>query len=115
MLSRLTVSARKYTSTGADKDTREGMIAGANHLLRSLERAMGMEDATKKGQVQEFFHKKLQRLPGQPMAEWVNVCEKVVLDMTAQGLNVELKSSGWHLFRKEQSDPGATRTCVWGC
>ena len=61
---------------------------------------MGMEDATEKGQVQEFFHKKLQRRPGQPMAEQVNVFEKGVLDMKAEGLNVELKSLGWHLFGK---------------
>ena len=79
LLSRLTGSARKFAetigldqigrSTGVDKDTREGMIAGVKHLLKSLERAMGMEEAPKKGQVQEFFYKKLQRRPGQPMAE----------------------------------------------
>ena len=34
------------------------------------------------------------------MVEWVNVCEKAVLDMKAEGLNVELKSMGWHLFEK---------------
>ena len=110
LLSRLTGSARKHAetieldqirrSTGADKDTREGMTAGVKHLLRSLERAMGMEEATKKGQVQEFFYKKLQRRPGQPMAEWVNVFAKAMLDMKAEGLNVELKSMGWHLFEK---------------
>ena len=110
LLSRFTGSARKYAetieldqirrSTGADKDTREGMIAGVKYLLGSLERAMGMEDATKKGQVQEFFYKKLQRRPGQPMAEWVNVFEKAVPDMKAEGLNVELKNMGWHLFEK---------------
>ena len=32
------------------------------------------------------------------MAEWINVFEKVVLDMKAEGLNVELKSMGWHIF-----------------
>ena len=58
---------------------------------------MGMEEATKKGQVQEFSFLKLQR---RPMAEWVNVFEKAVLDMRAEGRNVELKSSGWHLFEK---------------
>ena len=58
---------------------------------------MGMEDATKKGQVQ---YKQLQRRPGQPMAEWVSVFERAVLDMKAEGLNVELKSMGWHLFEK---------------
>ena len=110
LLSHLTGSARKNAetieleqirrSTGADKDTREGMTAGVKHLLRSLARAMGMEDATKKGQVQEFFYKKLQRRPGQPMAERVNVSEKAVLDMKAGGLNVEHKSMGWHLFEK---------------
>ena len=61
---------------------------------------MGMEDATKKGHVQEFFYKKLQRRPGQPMAEWVNVSKKAVLDMKAEGLNVELKSMSWHHFEK---------------
>ena len=65
---------------------------------------MGMEDATKKGQVQEFFHKKLQTRSGQPMAEWVSVFEKAVLDTKAEGLNDELKSMGWHFFRKEQFD-----------
>ena len=34
------------------------------------------------------------------MAEWVNVFEKAVLDMKAEGLNVELKSMGWHLVEK---------------
>ena len=64
LLSRLTDSARKYTetieqarlrrSTGDDKDTRQGTIAGVVRLVKSHERTMGMEDATKKGQVQEF-------------------------------------------------------------
>ena len=102
MPSRLTGSALKYAetmeldkirrSTGADKDTREGMIASVKHLLRSLERATGMEDATKKGQVQEFFSKKLQRRPEQLVAEWVNVFEKAVLNMKAEGQNVELEN-----------------------
>ena len=108
LLSRLTSSARRYAetieldtirrSTGAAKDTREGMVAAGKYLLKSLERAMGMEDATKKGQVQEFFRRNLQRRPGQPHGEWVNAFEKAVLDMKAEGLNVELKSMGWHLF-----------------
>ena len=34
------------------------------------------------------------------MADWVNVFEKAALDMKAEGLNVELKSMGWHLFEK---------------
>ena len=34
------------------------------------------------------------------MAEWVNVFEKAMLDMKAEGLNVELKSMDWHLFEK---------------
>ena len=59
LLSRSTGSARRYAetieldqirrSTCADKDTREGMTAEVKHLLRSLERAMEVEDATKKG------------------------------------------------------------------
>ena len=76
------------------------MIAEVKHLLRSLERAMGLEDTTKKGHVQEFFDKKLQRRPGQQVAEWVNVSEKAVPDMKAEGINVEVKSMGWHLFEK---------------
>ena len=73
LLSRLTGSARKYAetieldtirhSTGADRDTREGMVTGVRCLLKSLDRAVGVEDATKKGQVQEFFYKKLQDNP----------------------------------------------------
>ena len=56
LLSRWTGSARKYAETieldtirrssGADKDTREGMVTGVKYQLKSLERAMGMEDAT---------------------------------------------------------------------
>ena len=79
LLSRLTSSAWKFAetieldqirrSTGADKDTREGMTAGVKHLLRSLDRAMGKEEATKKGQVQELFYKRILRRPGQP---WPN-------------------------------------------
>ena len=109
-LSRWTGSAWKYAETieldqirrsaGTDKDTCERMTEGAKYLLRSIESAMGIEDATKKGQAQEFFYKKLQRRPGQPMAERVNVFEKAVLDMKAEGLNVELKSMGWHLCEK---------------
>ena len=88
-------------STGTDRDTREGMTAGVKHVVRSLERAMGMEEAAKKGEVQEFFHKKLQRRPGQPVAELVNIFEKAVLFMKAEGLkNVELKSMDWHLFER---------------
>ena len=34
------------------------------------------------------------------MVERVNVLEKVVLDMKAEELNVELKNMGWHLFEK---------------
>ena len=110
LLSRLTGSAREYVetieldttrrSTGENKDIREGKVASVTYLL---ERVMGMEDATKKGQVQEFFCKKLQRRPGQPMTEWVNVFEKAVLDMKAEGLNVERKIMGWHLFQKKSN------------
>ena len=59
-----------------------------------------MEEATQKGQVQQFFHKKLQRRPGQPMAKLVNVFEKAVLDMKAEGPIVELNSMDWHLLEK---------------
>ena len=62
---------------------------------------MGIEDATKKGQAQESLCKKLQRRPGQPMAELVSVFEKAVLVMKAEGLkSVELQSMDWHLFEK---------------
>ena len=77
------------------------MTAGVKHVVRSLERAMGMEEATKNREVHEIFYKKLQRRPGQPVAELVNIFEKAVPDMKAEGLeNVELKSMDWHLFEK---------------
>ena len=72
-----------------------------------------MEEAAKKGEVQEFFYKKLQRRPGQPMAEWVHVFEKAVVDMKDEGLFVELKNMGWHLS-KEQFNPRATRSGAAG-
>ena len=34
------------------------------------------------------------------MAELVNVCEKAMLDMKDEGLNVEPKSTDWHLLEK---------------
>ena len=80
-------------SSGNDKDTRDGVVAGVNYLCKSLERGMGMEDATKEGQVQEFLCKKLQRQPGQSLAErvnvleWVNVLEKAVRDIKIDGLS----------------------------
>ena len=46
---------------------------------------MGVEDVTKKGQVEEFFYKKLQRRPGQHMPERVNVFQKAVPDTKAEG------------------------------
>ena len=106
LLSRATGSARKHAetiSTGADKDTREGMTAGMKHLLRSVERAMGMEDGTKKGQ--------LQRRSGQTMAEWVNVFEKAVLDMKAEKLNVDLKSKQ---ISKRAVWPWRDKNVCWG-
>ena len=76
LLSRLTGSARKYAETieldtirrspGADKDTRDVTVAGVKYLVESLERAMGMEDATNKGQVQEFFTRNFEDNP------WLN-------------------------------------------
>ena len=75
LLSRLTRPARKVAETieldqiRRSTDTREGTTAGVKYLLKSLERAMGMEDATKKRQVQEFFEKRLHRRPGQPMGQ----------------------------------------------
>ena len=108
LLSHLTSSARKYAetieldqirrSTGTDKDTREGMTAGAKYQCH--------EEGTSPG---VFFYKKLQRRPGQPMAEWVNVFEKAVLDMKAEGLSVELKSMGWRLCEKSND-----RNVCWG-
>ena len=87
LLSRLTGSARKHAETieldkvrrskGEKEDTREGMITGVKQQLKSLERAMG---------------------------EWSrSSCARNsedVQDMKAEGLNVELKSMGWHLVEK---------------
>ena len=61
---------------------------------------MGMEDATKKRQVQKFFEKRLQRRPGQPMAKWVNVFEKAVLDMKAEGAESRAQERGLALFEQ---------------
>ena len=101
LLARPTCSARKYAETtelndircslGQDKDTRDGMVSGLRDLLLSLERAMGMDEATEKGS---------QRRSGQSMAEWVNVFERAVLDMKAEGFQVNLANMGRHLFEK---------------
>ena len=80
--------------------TLAGMVARVKTLLKSLERATSIEDATKKGQVQEFFRKKFQRRRGQSVAEWVNVFEKAVLDTKTDSLNNELMTMGWHPFEK---------------
>ena len=46
----------------------------------------------KRGKCKSSFTKKkrLQRRPGQSLAEWVTVFEKVVLDMKGQDLQVDL-------------------------
>ena len=62
-------------------------------MVRSLERATGMEEATKKGQVQEFFYKKAEDVQDNPWPNWANVFEKAMRDMKAEVLNVELKSN----------------------
>ena len=110
----LTGSAKKYAETSSwtkfyarwvqTKTLVTGMTA-----LRSLGRAMEVDDATKNGQFQEFFYKKLQRRPGQPMVGWVNVFERAVLDRRAK---CRAQEHGLAPFRKEQFDPGATRACV---
>ena len=69
------------------------MVAGVKYLLRMPQRREKSRD--------------------NPLAEWVNVFEKAVLDMTAEGLNVELKNmGGWHIFEKSNFDPRETGTCV---
>ena len=108
LLSRLTGSTRKYAetieldqirrSTDEDKDTHEGMTTGVKHLLRSPKRAMGMDDATKKRQVQEFFEKRLQRRPGH--GQMGQRSSESVLATKAEGLNVELKRMGWLISKK---------------
>ena len=47
------------------------------------------------------------------MAELVNVFEKAVLDMKAEGLNVELKEYGLAPFRKELSDFSLDSNVCW--
>ena len=74
----------KERATAGCRASTDCLVAGVKYLLKSLGRATGMEDATKKGPVQEFFYKKLQRRPGQPMAEWVGVFQKAVLDMKSR-------------------------------
>ena len=90
--------------TGADRDTREGMVAGVKYLLKFLERAKGTEEATKKGQIEEFCTRNSTDVQDHP---WPNgpTSVKAVLDMKAEGLNVELRTMGWHLFEKSKFDP----------
>ena len=76
------------------KDTCEGMVTGVKYLLKALEMQR------RKDKCRSSFTRNSRRRPGQPMAEWVNVFEKAVLDMKAEGVNVELESVGWHLFEK---------------
>ena len=59
-----------------------------------------MEEATQKGQAQQFFYKKLQRRPRQHMADLVSVFEKALLDMKAEEPIVELNNMDWHLLEK---------------
>ena len=54
-----------------------------------MERAMGVEDATWKGQGQWFFCAKFQRRPGQSMKEGLNVCEKVANSFEKISLSLE--------------------------
>ena len=115
LLSRLTGSARKYAETielikfVAQRVQTETLVRECPRL----ERAMGMEEATKKGPVQECLCKKLQGRPGQRMAELVHVFEKAVLDLKDEGFLSSLRT--WAgTFWKEQLDPRATRACVGG-
>ena len=48
------------------------------------------------------------------MAGWVNVLEKAVLDKKAEGLNVELESTGWHLFEKSNLTLERQERVLWG-
>ena len=48
------------------------------------------------------------------MAEWVNVFEKAVPDMKAERAKCRAQQPGLAPFRKEQSNPKATGTCVGG-
>ena len=113
LLSRLTNSSRKHDktiereqirrSTGADKDSREGMIAGVKTCGGHSREPWEWRTPRRKDMSRSFFTRRSKRRPGQPMAERVNVLEKAVLDMKAGRLNVELKSMGWDLFEKSSS------------
>ena len=48
-----------------------------------------MEDAMKKGNVHEYFCKKLHRRLGLSMAELVNVFENIAFNMKTGGRNVQ--------------------------
>ena len=47
------------------------------------------------------------------MAEWVNVFEKAVLDMKAEGLNVEFKSIWAGTFSKIATRLSSYRNVCW--
>ena len=82
------------------RTSRNQMTAGIRALMKHLEDSMGLESATRAGEVQDFFYKKLQRRAGQTMSEWVNVYHKAMLDMEEQKCPLAETSKGWHLFEK---------------
>ena len=100
-LSQLRRSEATSTPPGLpDKGTRVGMTQGITNLLKHLETAMGLEDATRAGEVQKFLYEKLQRRNQHTMAEWVNAFDKTMLDIVEQKCPVAETSTGWFLFEK---------------
>ena len=76
------------------------MTAGIRALMKHLEDSMGLESATRAGEVQEYFYKRLQRRTGQTMSEWVNVYDKAMLDMAESNCPIAEATKGWRLFEK---------------
>ena len=84
------------------RTSRSQMTAGITALMKHLEDSVGMESATRAGEMQEFFYKRLRRRAGQAMSDWVNVYDKAMLVMAEHSCPLAESSKGWHLFSKNR-------------
>ena len=84
----------RATGNGQGQEHERGhMMAFVKFPFNSFDRVMGMDDATRGRNVEEYFHKKLRLRLGQKITEF----EKAVLDLKTVVLNVELTNLVWHL------------------
>ena len=118
LLSHLTGSVKKYAetieldqirrSTGAAKDTRDGITAGVKHLLRSLERAMGSGRCHEEGASPGVL---LQETPETRRSTRARMGQCLrESGARHEGRRAECRAQEHELacLREEQFDPGAT-------